>query len=1322
VLPALDCARAFFRAKRGRFSKVASEAKAPVLPNPLRGSPTAISELCAAFPPGQKAGSPQRARARGLFGAARGYALSQLSLASKRPLVCIVADEEQAEALEKDLKFFAGASLPNNPRVLRLPGEELLPYDGLTPDRLIGQQRLSALFHLHLGDLPKDGVRAIVLSLRALARKALPRDILDARSLVLAIEMEQDRDDLARRLIAAGYSRSPLCEDPGTFAVRGGVFDVWSPLSDKPARLEFFGDLIETIKLFDPITQRSCEHKVELALCPAREIVLDEAGRKQAVAAIRSAADQANLPTRSVRARIDEIQEKGQDDALFAASLAPLLPGFFEHGLSPITDYLPEDAIFVLDDPLELERRWGDLWHELQGSFASARDKGELSLPPEQHYLHEREVRTAIEGRAQLALSGLALFAPTLAARQQFVEDLEDLDGLGSVNPLEALPLDPIEDGEGNLAPALRAMKPLEAAQEFTKHTGDDETRGETQVSFELKPTADLRAEIAHHHGETGALEPLVTRLLAQRDRGIVSFIACHSSAQAERLRRLLLDRRLMAQIAELPDPALIRKSGLAAGADNPAAMGAILFDASMHAHLAVAEVSEGFIDANTRISVFSDEDVFGPRAKVRTQTRRPKTFGSDGADFRDLKNGDLVVHLEHGIARYEGLTRLSVRGHAADFILLQFAGKDKLYLPVGRLRQMQKYVGGDPSTARLDSLKSQSFLKRKTRVKEELLKMAAGLLELYAARQAHEGHAFTAPDEMYRQFEADFEFDETPDQQKAIEDVLADMQKKRPMDRLVCGDVGYGKTEVAVRAAFKAVEDKKQVAVLVPTTVLAAQHAKTFKRRFKDYPITVEVVSRFNTAEETREILQRAREGKVDVLVGTHRLLSADVSFKDLGLIVVDEEQRFGVKHKEALKKLRTLVDVLTLSATPIPRTLHMAMTGVRDLSIITTPPVDRRAIRTFVCKFDGQTIKEAIERELSRGGQVFFLHNRVQSIQGVYDYVKKLVPQAKIAVAHGQMAEGKLEEVMTEFIEKKHDVLLCTTIIESGLDIPSANTILVNRADTFGLAQLYQIRGRVGRSRERAYAYLLVPARRPMTREAQQRLSVLQQFTELGAGFQIASHDLEMRGAGNLLGPDQSGTIASIGFDLYTQMMEEAVAELKGVPVSEEIEPDVELPLAALIPEEYVPEVTQRLVFYKRLANAQSEDELYDIKGELRDQCGESPPEVDALVEVMGLKNQLRAMRMRGLKSGPGRLIVQLGHDALLAPERLATLVAKGKGRYRLTPNMELIETLPAVEFSAARAMNGPSDAERSAEGQGLIDASRRLLSELRSCMINP
>ncbi len=721
-------------------------------------------------------------------------------------------------------------------------------------------------------------------------------------------------------------------------------------------------------------------------------------------------------------------------------------------------------------------------------------------------------------------------------------------------------------------------------------------------------------------------------------------------------------------------------------------------YSAHVHAHLVVGEVSAGFVDPHGRLAVFSDEDVFGPRAQARRGPRKPRTFGADAADFRDLKEGDLVVHVDHGIARYDGLTRLNVRGFAADFILLQFAGRDRLYLPVGRLRQIQKYAGGDPAKVKLDSLKSQTFQKRKTRVKEELLKMAAELLDIYAARAAHQGHAYSPPDSMYRQFEADFEFEETPDQERAIGEVLVDMLDKKPMDRLICGDVGYGKTEVALRAAFKAVEDKKQVAVLVPTTVLAAQHFRTFSRRFADYPVTVEMISRLRDEKQIRGILQRTREGKVDVLIGTHRLLSPDVSFQDLGLVVIDEEQRFGVKHKERLKKLRKLVDVLTLTATPIPRTLHMAMMGVRDLSIIGTPPVDRRAIRTFVSKFDGATIKEAIERELARGGQVFFLHNRIETIHGVFDYLSRLVPQAKIAVAHGQMPEGKLEKVMTGFIDREHDVLLCTAIIESGLDIPSANTILVDRADHFGLSQLYQIRGRVGRSRERAYAYLLIPARRKITRDAQKRLQVLQQFTELGAGFQIASHDLEIRGAGNLLGPDQSGNIASVGFDLYTQLMEEAVAQLKGEEVRQEFEPDVELPIPALIPEDYVPDVQQRLSFYKRLASASSEDALYEAKGEMRDQCGEPPPEVDALVEVMSLKNELRALRMRGLKSGPGRLVVQLGPDAALDPVRLAQLVAKGKGRYRLTPGMELVYT---------------TDGEAA-----VLESGRQLVRELRTC----
>ncbi len=1174
-----------------------------LVPTTPKGSPTALHELVAAFRDGAR-----KARVRGVFGAARGHVLLHLARETKRPLVCVEPDEESAEALEKDLRFF----FESERAVVRLPADEVLPYEGLTPDRFVAQQRLAALFRLHLG----ESQPVVVFSVRSLARRVLPRSALDRRSLQISLEMEQDRDELARKLTAAGYARVPLVEDPGTYAVRGGVFDVWSPLQAQPARLEFFGDFVEKIRAFDPETQRTVRELQEVSLCPAREIVLDEEGRRAAIATVRAAADAVETPSRQLRELIDDLGTLSQDDELFAAGLTAILPGFYPGGLSPITEYLPKDAIWVLDDPLELERQWGDVWSSLEEAFREARAKGELALPPDQHYLHERDIRPVLEQASLVELSGLTL-------------------------------------------------------------GGAEAARGTAEIDFDLAPTTEVRAEIQSHHGEDGALTPLVRRLEALRERGSTAIVACHSSAQAERARRLLLDRSLMAQIVPLAEAT---------------------YTPSVHAHLVVGEISAGFVDRHNRLALYSDEDIFGPRAQPRRAARRPRTFGADGADFRDLKEGDLVVHVDHGIARYDGLTRLNVRGFAADFILLQFAGKDKLYLPVGRLRQIQKYAGGDPEKVKLDSLKSQTFQKRKARVKEELLRMAAELLDIYAARAAHEGYAFSPPDVMYRTFEADFEFDETPDQERAIDEVLADMQQKKPMDRLVCGDVGYGKTEVALRAAFKAVEDKKQVAVLVPTTVLAAQHFRTFTKRFKDYPVTVEMISRLRDEKQTREILARAREGTVDVLIGTHRLLSPDVGFKDLGLVVVDEEQRFGVKHKEQLKKLRKLVDVLTLTATPIPRTLHMSMMGVRDLSIIGTPPVDRHAIRTFVSRFDATTIKEAIERELSRGGQVFFLHNRIETIRGVYEYLAKLVPQAKIAIAHGQMPEGKLEKVMTDFIEKQYDVLLCTAIIESGLDIPSANTILVNRADAFGLSQLYQIRGRVGRSRERAYAYLLIPARRSITRDAQKRLQVLQQFTELGAGFQIASHDLEIRGAGNLLGPDQSGNIASVGFDLYTQLMEEAVAQLKGEEVRQEFEPDVELPVPALIPDDYVPEVQQRLFFYKRLASATTEEALYDVKGELRDQCGEPPAEVDALVEVMSLKNELRAMRMRGLKHGPGRLVAQLGPDAALDPVGLAQLVGKGKGRYRLTPGMELVASVD--------------------EKAPVLESARQLLQELRKC----
>jgi transcription-repair coupling factor (superfamily II helicase) len=838
-------------------------------------------------------------------------------------------------------------------------------------------------------------------------------------------------------------------------------------------------------------------------------------------------------------------------------------------------------------------------------------------------------------------------------------------------------------------------------------------------IRFALGDTSALRAEIQGAHGDAGALAPLTRRLDDWRKRGLATIVACASPSAADRLRRLLEDRRMAVRNHPAPfDEA------------------APLYDPGIHAHLFPGELSHGFVDDAERLALLSDEEIFGKRVKKRARTA--KLENALAAGFKDLNEGDLVVHVEHGIARYVGLTKMQIRGVEGDFLVLAYDGADRLYLPVSKLRQVQKFTGAAPDAIRLDRLGGTSFALRKARVKEQLLKMAGELLALYAARAANPGFPYPSPEETYREFEAEFPYEPTPDQAKAIEDVVADLTQKRakgPMDRLVCGDVGYGKTEVAMRAAMLAVLAKKQVAVLVPTTVLASQHERTFRERFKGYPVRIEAVSRMKTADEVRRILKEAAAGKVDVVIGTHRLLAADVTFKELGLVVVDEEQRFGVTHKERLKRLRKLVDVLTLTATPIPRTLHMSLLGVRDLSIIATPPEDRRAIRTFVLKFDPGAVKEAIENELKRGGQIYFVHNRVRSIHAIAKFLRELVPQARVDVAHGQMGEGKLEEVMSRFVNRELDVLVATAIIESGLDIPSANTIVVNRADHFGLSQLYQIRGRVGRSRERAYAYLLVPARRPVTKDAQKRLEALQRFSELGAGFQIASHDLEIRGAGNLLGKDQSGQIEAVGFELYSQLLEEAVREMKGEAKVEEIDPDVQLPVPAFIPDPYMPDVHQRLYFYKRFAQAGSDEEIDEVRAEIVDRFGDTPHEVDALCALMRVKARLRELRIRGLEVGPGRLVFTLGDQAALDPFRLAKRITASAGALRLTPDMKLVvhlgeggrpaapdggkKTRAARVQAAVKAATGavapPSPAQEEAKAREILSAVSDVLDDL-------
>jgi transcription-repair coupling factor (superfamily II helicase) len=768
----------------------------------------------------------------------------------------------------------------------------------------------------------------------------------------------------------------------------------------------------------------------------------------------------------------------------------------------------------------------------------------------------------------------------------------------------------------------------------------------------------DLRPDRVEHDG---SLAPLVKRLRDWLSDDWSILVVCHQRGQAERLLDLLAPSDL--PVNWVPE--------LLCGREFPVGL-----------TVTTGALDSGFRHVDEKRVVICDDDIFGPRTH-RTVRHRQRVFESSLAD---LKIADLVVHADYGIGRFLGLVHLQTGAVEGDFIHLEYAGEDRLYLPVERIEKVQKYLA-DGSTPRLDKMGSGAWEKAKLRARAAIEELARELLQIQARRQLAEGFRYSPPDRLFREFEAAFPHEETPDQLEAIEAVLDDMTSTRPVDRLICGDVGYGKTEVAIRAAFKAVLDSRQVAVLVPTTVLARQHLETFRQRFADYPVVVEMLSRFRTPAEQKKIIERAAAGQVDILIGTHRLLQRDLHFKNLGLIVVDEEQRFGVTHKERLKKMRAEVDVLTLTATPIPRTLHLSLAGLRELSIIDTPPVDRQAIRTYVTRFDDDLIRDAILRELRRGGQVYFVHNRVQSIDAMADFLRQLVPQAKVAVGHGQMPEKALESVMLDFIEGRINLLVCTTIIENGIDISSANTMIVNRADCFGLAQLYQLRGRVGRSHQRAYAYLLIPGEGALTRDARERLKVLQEQTELGAGFRIARHDLELRGAGDLLGARQAGQVAAIGFEMYTELLEETVQELQGQSREERIDPELRLGLSAFLPEGYVADPNQRLVIYRKLASALDDQEIYQIGDELRDRYGELPAAAELLLDVMKLRVLMKQLHVELAEFDGNNLVFAFPANTKVAPEQILALLEDNK-KYRFSPDYRLtirLGRLPREEVLA-------------------------------------
>src|SRR5215467_12708158 len=781
-------------------------------------------------------------------------------------------------------------------------------------------------------------------------------------------------------------------------------------------------------------------------------------------------------------------------------------------------------------------------------------------------------------------------------------------------------------------------------------------------LTLESFLVSDVRHEVTARAGEA-SLAPLVERLRTWQSERV--FFVAPTKGDATRLRDLLQNYHLELPLLDEAVPSLLGREELSRGI--------------LQGHL-----NQGFRLPEARLVLVTCDEIFGTRKRQPAASAKshPSHFLTS---LSELKQNDYVVHLDHGIGIYRGLKFLQVGGVEGEFLHLEYEGGDRLYLPVDRINVVQKYIGGDGAQPGLDRLGGTAWEKVKAKARKSILVMAEELVQLYALREARSGNAFAAPDNMYKEFEAAFEFEETPDQQRAIDETLTDMQRKKPMDRLICGDVGYGKTEVAMRAAFLAIEGGKQVGVLAPTTILAQQHLQTFRQRFRNHPVRIEMVSRFLTGKEIQQILEGTAKGIVDVVIGTHRLLQKDVEFKDLGLVIIDEEHRFGVVHKERLKKLRQLVDVVSLTATPIPRTLHMSLFCIRDLSIIETPPADRLAIQTYLTRYDEQVIRDAILRELQRGGQVFFLHNRVETIERLALKLADLLPEAKLAVAHGQMRPKTLEKVMLDFLENKTQVLVCSAIIESGLDFPNANTIIINRADKFGLAQLYQLRGRVGRSHRHAYAYLLIPGEKAITPDAERRLRALQELDGLGGGFKLALHDLEIRGAGNLLGEQQSGQITAVGFELYTEMMQKAVNELKGEDVLPEVDAEIRLGIPAYFPDNYIPDANQRLLFYKRLASVGNPLELAELKEEIRDRFGPTTPVVENLFRVMDLRRVLKEFLVQQISVSNGQVFLLFHPESPVKVEKLLELIKKQKHKFRLAPDGRLSFTPQNKEWEA-------------------------------------
>lgn len=1109
--------------------------------------------------------------------------------------VLVFSSDDEAHQFRRAVSFFS-----NSWTVCHLPSFDVSPYSGLYPNPRTVADRVSWIYAVH----QSKPFQLFTCTIESMSQRTIPQQELQRHSRKFR-KGEDIPATLGEQLTRLGYSSSPLVEDVATYAIRGSVIDIYSPAHSLPIRFDLFGDTIESIRHFDPATQRSGDEIREAIVLPAKEFVLTDEVRERASTGYRLSTE--SLP-------IDDVDRNMTLHSLAQGHLFPgidFLLGLFHEKFETPLDHVHRDQLVWIVNPIETARA--------------------------------ADILDETSKRESAASNSLAICPSPKTLYRKFEDwSYEHIKTTVTVSKL-ALDQNPMDDDQSTSA--LLGDQPGSSAN--------------VRLS-----TFDLRFAPPTPQNPAGV--EALSRLQAWREREEIVVIGAGTAAQSQRLVAFLERGNWRTEIISHDDYDWMAVRH------------------RQHQDPKLVTIVPRLLDSSFRIPdehlvLLRDEDFFGRKSRRREKTTATNDTFKDFAaalSFSDLQVGDRVVHVQHGIAVYEGLKRMQVNGVEAEFLALAYKEGDKLYLPIYRIAQIQKYSGpgGD---ALLDKLGGTGWAKTKIKVRGQLRELAGDLLQLYAKRAQSIRPSFPhdekANDE-FDQFEATFPYDETDDQLKAINSITQDMASEKPMDRLVCGDVGFGKTEVAMRAAFKAVQGRRQIAVLAPTTVLSFQHLETFNRRFKNWPVNIRALNRFVPPAEQRKIMTDVKEGRVDILIGTHRLLSKDIEFKDLGLLIIDEEQRFGVGHKEKIRQLRVGVDTLTLSATPIPRTLNMSLVGIRDLSLINTPPVDRLPTRTFVCKFDEETIRRGIESEIQRGGQVFFLHNRVQSIYGVADTLRKLVPGARLRIGHGQMEEHELEATMIAFFNHEIDILLSTTIIESGIDNPRANTMFIDNAHQLGLSQLYQLRGRVGRSKDRAYCYLLIPPNKRIEKDAQERLKVIQENTALGSGITIAHHDLELRGAGNLLGEDQSGHIEAVGYEMYLELLEETIKELKGEEIIESVEPDINVRIQALIPDTYMPDIRIRLAWYRNLSQIEGPDDLDRLEEQMADQFGRPPQPVIDLLGLMLIRSLCRKLGIRDLSSGPKAISLAFTAQTKVPPMEVVKLATREKGRISLTPDMRL------------------------------------------------